>query len=266
MLPELIKKVYVINLKSCVDRKEHIIEEFKNLNINEYDFFEAIDKDSEQVSQMMKTNFVKKFPPCFRCGKNRCNCYNNVLIKHQVGNWCSFINLMKQIIKNNHKDLIMICEDDIKFTENGMNIIQKMININNFKKYNININEPILIRMGSGYNNNHTLNIDPKFTKQITMSNPCFIINTLFAHSFITHLKEIFTTSDGYIHDYLPKKDKSIQDFTIIPQPIYELSCGQFKKFKSEIHPKGLDKEDKIREKTHFRRIEYDDYLKNLQN
>ena len=31
MFPEIIKKIYVINLKSCVDRKKHIIEEFKKL-------------------------------------------------------------------------------------------------------------------------------------------------------------------------------------------------------------------------------------------
>ena len=39
MFPEIIKKIYVINLKSCVDRKKHIIEEFKNVGIENYDFF-----------------------------------------------------------------------------------------------------------------------------------------------------------------------------------------------------------------------------------
>ena len=120
MIPELINKIYVINLKSCKNRKQHIYQEFKRLKINNYEIFEATDKNSHQVQDMMKTEFVKKFPSCFRCNKNKCNCSNNVLIKHQIGNWCSFINVMNDIIKNDYKGLIMICEDDIKFTDSGL--------------------------------------------------------------------------------------------------------------------------------------------------
>ena len=40
MIPELINKIYVINLKSCYDRKKHIEEEFKRLKINNYEIFE----------------------------------------------------------------------------------------------------------------------------------------------------------------------------------------------------------------------------------
>ena len=71
MVPKLINKIYVVNLKSCVDRKQHIIKEFTNVGINEYEIFEAIDKDSQEVSDIMKTKFIKKFPPCFRCNKNK---------------------------------------------------------------------------------------------------------------------------------------------------------------------------------------------------
>lgn len=67
MKSNLIDKVYVINLKSCYDRKKHIEQEFARLKIEEYEIFEATDKDSKQVQNIMKTNFVKKFPPCFRC-------------------------------------------------------------------------------------------------------------------------------------------------------------------------------------------------------
>ena len=117
MIPKLISKIYVINLKRCIDRKNHIIQEFRRVNFNDYEIFEATDKDDVQVKNMMDTNYVKKFPPCFKCNKNRCKCTNNILIKHQIGNWCSFINIMKDIIKNDYNNLIMICEDDIKFTK-----------------------------------------------------------------------------------------------------------------------------------------------------
>jgi len=177
MFNNLIDNIYVVNLKSCKDRKEHIINEFKKVGINKYEFFEAIDKDSDEVINLMKTKFVMKYPPCFRCRKIKCNCNNNVLVKSQIGNWCSYIKIMKKIVDNNYKKLIMICEDDIKFTNRGKNILNKIINIQNFKKYNINFNKPILIRAGSALNKNHTLRIqNPIMNKQKIMSNPCFFI------------------------------------------------------------------------------------------
>ena len=130
----IISKIFVINLEKSIDRKAHIVDEFERIGIKDYEFFKAVDKDSNQVKDLMISNFVKKFPPCFRCGKNKCRCQNNVLIKHQIGNWCSFINLMKKIIENKYNDLIMICEDDIKFADKYKVILDSLININNFKK------------------------------------------------------------------------------------------------------------------------------------
>ena len=261
MIPELIEKVFVINLKSCHDRKEHIKCEFQSKNITNYEFFEATDKDSVEVQELMKTTFVKKFPPCFRCNKNVCKCQNNVLINCQIGNWCSFINIMKHIIQNDYKGLIMVCEDDVKFTDNGIDILNKAITKKNLEKFNTCFEKPILIRLGSGFGPKHNLNHPPKLTKDTIMSNPCFLCNKNFSQSFIKNLKQINTTSDIYIHTNLPQLDKSIQAFTVLPQPIYELSCGKFKKFKSEIHPKGLNSEDIIRQQKHFQRIEYKDFL-----
>ncbi|MBA43163.1 MAG: hypothetical protein CMF62_04030 [Magnetococcales bacterium] len=256
MLQELINKVYIINLKSCYDRKKHVEQEFKKLKINEYEIIEAIDKDNIQVQNMMKTKFVQKFPPCFRCHKIKCNCINNVLIKNQIGNWCSFINIMNDIIKKDHDNLIMICEDDIKFTESGMDIINKMINKDNLNKYNLDFEKPILIRAGSGFNSNHTLDIEPTLIEKIIMSNPCFICNKLYAKSFIKNLKTINTTSDIYIHRNILLLDETIQSFTLLPQPIYELSSCKFNKFKSEIIPKQFGK---YTEK--YAKIEYKDFL-----
>jgi len=261
MKSNLIDKVYVINLKSCYDRKKHIEQEFARLKIEEYEIFEATDKDSKQVQHIMKTNFVKKFPPCFRCKKNECKCTNNVLIKSQIGNWCSFINVMNDIIKKDHQGLIMICEDDIRFTDDGMDILNKSITNEFLQKYNVHFEKPILIRAGSAFSKNHTLKHEPKLVKKVIMSNPCFICNKYYAESFVKNLHIIDTTSDGFIHSNILSMDNSIQSFTILPQPIYELSCGIFKSFKSEIHPKGIDKEDELRLLNHFQRIEYKDYL-----
>lgn len=263
MIPKLIGKVYVINLKSCTDRKKHIQQEFDGI-IDNYEIFEATDKDDKEVTNMMKTDFVKKFPPCFRCGKNRCDCANNVLIKHQIGNWCSFINVMRDIVKNSDKDLTMICEDDVKFAKGGIDILNKMITRDNLEKYNVNFKKPILIR-AEQRGISPPLN-DLKLTKKITMSNACFLVNARYAKSFLKNLKIIDTTSDIYLHQRILKYDKNIQHFTIEPSPTYQLSDNKDNpKFASQIHPKGINEEDKLRAKNHIKRIEYDDYIRQVK-
>ena len=259
MLPELIEKTLVINLKSCVDRKHHIEQEFQKNKICNFEIIEATDKDSLVVKDIMNTDFVKKFPPCFRCNQNRCGCGNNVLIKHQIGNWCSFINVMKNIVKNDYKRLIMVCEDDVKFTDDGINILNKMITMNNLQKYNVSFEEPILIRAEQRDNFPPLSNL--KLTKTIKMSNACFIVNKLFAESFIKNLKIIDRTSDEYLQVKILEYDKKIQHFTIEPSPAYQLSYNKDAIFKSEIHPKGIDKEDKLRMQTHFQKMEYKEFL-----
>lgn len=256
----LITKIIVINLEHSTERKSHIIEEFHKNGISNYEFFNAIDKDSDDVKNLMNTDFVKNFPPCFRCLKNTCDCPNNVLIKPQIGNWLSFINIMKNIIVNNYDGLIMICEDDIKFTSGGIEIINSGITLTKFDTYNIDINKPILIRIGSSYSDLHNKG-HVRLQKKTIMSNPCFLINCLFAKSFINILKQINTTSDIFIHRILPDIDKTIQDFTLLPQPVYELSFGKNPTFISEIHPRGINKEDKARKNLHMKKVLYKKFL-----
>ena len=56
--------IYVLNLKESVDRKIHIENEFKRVGIEKYQLFEATPYDSDEVKNLMKSNFVKKFPNC----------------------------------------------------------------------------------------------------------------------------------------------------------------------------------------------------------
>lgn len=260
-IPKLIEKIYVINLEKSKDRKNHIINEFRKKCITNYNFFEATDKNDDQVTKIMNDGFVKKFPPCFRCNKNKCKCENNVLTKNQIGNWCSYINLMKHIISNNNDGLIMICEDDIKFTNNGLDILGDMITPQKFKKYKIDLNKPVLIRIGAAYCDRHNSGKIFTFNKQIIMSNPAFVINKQYAKIFMDNLKSINHTSDVYIHKQLIEINNTIQHWTINPLPIYELSYGTIKKFKSEIHPKKFNDEDIELMKTYVKRMEYKDFL-----
>jgi GR25 family glycosyltransferase involved in LPS biosynthesis len=231
-----ISKIYIIHLSSCIKRKKHLEKELKRMDIQNYEIFEAIRWDSMEVNQKISSGFVKK-PPCFRCNSNNCDHKNKILQERQIGNWCSFINLMKKIGEEKPPDLIMILEDDIKFADNYNIIMKKLLNENTFKQYDIDINKPLLIRLG-GITFNSTIHpsmTNLKLIKTPTMSNPCFMINYKFAESFLSNLNEINTTSDIFIHKILPKMDTTIQDFTLIPQIAHELSYGPKAIFKSTI-------------------------------
>ena len=248
---QIFDHIYVINLKKSEDRREHIKKEFNRVGIVKYEFFEAIPHDSEEVINLTKSGLVKTFPSCFRCGKNRCTCENNFLTPYQLGNWCSFIKLFNDIL-NNKYNFVLICEDDIVFSHQYKRIIDKLLSKNTFHNYKIDMNKPLLIRMGTAFNpDNHNSNANPIFLKNYSLCNPCFAINKEMAIVYLKYLKIIDYHSDVYFHQKIPKNIKGIQFFTMYPYPIYELSFVKSKqKFESQVRPKNG-----------FRRIEYKDFL-----
>jgi GR25 family glycosyltransferase involved in LPS biosynthesis len=244
--------IYVLNLKESIDRKNHIENEFKRVGIDKYQFFEATRYDSDEVKNFMNSGLVKKFPNCFRCNQKRCDCENNFLTSFQIGNWCSFINIFNDIIKKNY-NFVLICEDDIVFTFQHKRIINTLLSKENFKKYRINMNKPLLIRMGTAFNpsNHNDTNTRPFFLRNFALCNPCFAINKEMAHTFLKNLKIIDYHSDVYFHQKIPKNIKGVQYFTMYPYPVYELSFVKSKqKFESLIRPKNQ-----------IRRKEYKEYL-----
>ena len=247
----LFDKIYVLNLKESEDRRNHINKEFERVGITNYEFFEGTRYDSEEVGKLMKSDFVKKFPNCFRCNQKRCNCENNFLTKFQIGNWCSFLNMFASIIKNNHK-FVLICEDDIVFTHQYQRIINTLFSKESFKNYRINMNAPLLIRMGSAFREeNHNSNASPVFLKNYPLCNPCFAVNLEMVKVYMNHLKIIDYHSDVYFHKTIPKSVRGIQHFTMYPYPVYELSfVKSHQKFESTVRPK-----------SGIRRMEYKEFL-----
>ena len=230
-------KIYVLHLDRCIDRKVHIENEFKRVSINNYTFFKAIDKEDQRVFNIMNSNLVHKYPPCFRCRKNNCNCNNKSITTNQIANWLSFMEIWKDIINNNY-EYVLIFEDDVKFVNNWNTILKQMYKkIMTIKKNNKN--RPSLIRLGWAYCKDHLKTHSVKFKKGIIkMSNPCHIINNKMAKLLYNSLEKINTTSDVYIHRDIPLK-KKVNEFTIIPPLCYELSYNSYvKKFKSEIRDK----------------------------
>jgi len=210
---------------------------------------------------MMYIDFVFQYPPCFRCRKIECACPNNILIKHQIGNWCSFIHLFKEVVKHRYK-LCLICEDDLKFTDDYKEILMPLLNEDNFKKHNFDYTKPLLIRLSCRYGPLHDDKGAPRFTQDITWSNSCFAINFQMAQSILDNLKKIEHTSDVYFHRDVLKLDNTIQHFTVVPPPAFDISSGRYpesyqEKFYSEIHPKRIDDFDIKRDDEHIKRIEY---------
>ena len=58
----IFNNIYVLNLKESINRKEHIKKEFNRVQIEKYQFFEATPHDSDEVKNLMNSNFVKKVP------------------------------------------------------------------------------------------------------------------------------------------------------------------------------------------------------------
>lgn len=87
------------------------------------------------------------------------------------------------------------------------------------------------------------------------MSNACFIINKAFAKTFLENLNLIDTTSDLYIHKKLLKLNPIINHFNIYPGACYQLSDNKNPKFESQIHPKGINKKDRLRMFNHKKKI-----------
>ncbi len=241
----LFDHIYVLNLKKSEDRRIHIKNEFQKVSIIDYEFFEAITPEGNEVPNIKKSGLVKLFPPCFRCNQIRCNCENNYLTDFQLANWCSFIKIFNDIVQKKYK-FVLICEDDIVFTPNSLNTIFTLLSKKSKNFYKIDMNKPLLIGMGGAYHQNkHFSNEIPHFRNYLCMSNPCFAINYQMAEILINNII-IQHTSDHYIHLEIPKKYPNIQHFIMHPWPVYELSfVPSVMKFESLVRPNGISRKMK---------------------
>ena len=251
LINTIFNNIYVLNLEKSLDRRDHINNEFKRVGIEKYEFFKATPHDSPEIDELIKKGLVKQFPSCFRCNRNRCGCENNYLTPFQLGNWCSFLNIFRDIIKNDY-EFVLICEDDIVFSFQHERIINKLLSEKSFKVHNIDMKKPLLIRLGTAFNpNNHNSTAPAVFLRNYSLCNPCFAINKEMAILYLNALQIIDYHSDVYFHQKIPKNIKGVQYFTMYPYPVYELSfVKSMQKFNSEVRPNNA-----------LRRKEYKEFL-----
>jgi len=228
----LFGQVLCISLRRSIDRRAHVEREFRRVGICNYRYIDAFDKADEEVEQLFSSDMVMKYPPCFRCGRDECNCDNKSLFHAQIGNWLSHMSAWSQATQQKFNPTL-ICEDDVKFTDHYRAVLATL-------KTSTEINtalakaEPLLVRLGWAFSDDHRANSAPYLSNEIRMSNPCYAINAAMAELLLGSLEQIDTTSDIYLHRII---GPTVNHYTILPPAAYELSLSTGELL-SEIRPK----------------------------
>lgn len=252
MLSENINSVLVLSLPFDVRRKEHIINHFRTQGITRYEFVDAISHYSPLVKEMYLSGRVKAYPSCFRCGLASCNCENNTIIQQQVANWLSFKKVWEQVASA--EGPVLVCEDDVLFYPGAIRLLNQWLeNTSSANKF------PELVRLAhSGLQTDVSLLSHECLTQtdNEVMSNAAYILTPSLAKKMLALFDKIETTSDIWVHHFLPKLTQSMA-VTLEPLIATELSFNKkYAKFPSNIHPKGIDERDEKRRLLHKKRFE----------
>ena len=109
-------KIYIINLKRSVERRDHQITQMKKYNITNYVFIEGILGSTVNMKELKKTK-QWAFKGNDFC-KNTCSCKGggHFLTANQIGLFQAHYNIWKDMLKNNYTKCLIL-EDDCIFTE-----------------------------------------------------------------------------------------------------------------------------------------------------
>ena len=236
-----VDKSYVINLKKNLKRKQHVLNQFEKYKITNFEIINAVSYKDEIVKNTFINDGVLAFPPCFRCGLEKCNHENNFITPKQVANFLSMKKIMEIVVKEDLEN-VLIFEDDFifkNFIKKSIKHIDKFCNKNTLLKTQY----PLLLRIGSHTRVNKKYYLKMVVLNKSTfikgnvenMANPCFLINKAFANHFLDNFSFISTTSDNFIHRELCKNN-FVENYSVYPFPIGQLSYGnKVNKFKSTI-------------------------------
>lgn len=213
--PNVVDKLYYINLDRRPDRNRHMISEFERIKVPEHKIerFRAIDGDklfdygvkASDIIKFRDSDFIKK--------KNK---------NYLIGNQLSHMRILQKIINENIQ-IAIILQDDIRFLDNF-----------NFELQNILENKPddtefIWIgfhKSASGKNvlgwdleyqtinkNDYYHKIQNEYIAQCKNStNPCstaYIVTNEGAKRFVEHVNDVGfrRATDGNFNDYLRNKN-----------------------------------------------------------
>ncbi len=239
-IKSIFNHIYIIHLPQSIEREKHFRDEFKKigLNVGEYEVFTATYRTSDRVKKLMMSAKVKKFPPCFRCGQNRCHCENNILTYSQIANWYSFRSVWHDIMQHKYP-LCMICEDDVVFHPTFVSSVIKLLSSEHLK---IDLKKPVLFLLNTTNPAHTNHSCSPKLSSsEGSMSNACYALNLPMARLLFTESCKnngINHTSDVFTHSRMPRMhSRLIQRRIILPIPSSQLSILGHEK--SYVRPKG---------------------------
>ncbi len=228
----MFSKVLCISLANQAERRAHAVDELGRNGLAPFGWVDAFDKDSEAVKRAFSEGRVATFPPCFRCGGERCDCENRRLMPEQVGAWLSHEEAWRRVAEDG---LTLICEDDVKFTERvaqGMAFLAADAQL----AVALERDEPVLLRLGRALGPEHESPADFLLAGHPAMSNPCYALNRTAANLLLAHSARISTTVDLFTHCEVAPLASQL---TIEPPLAYELSWSTGE-LRSSIRPKQV--------------------------
>jgi len=234
MWNEIFDKIYVVSLRTSADRRKSIVKQFKQAGVSDYEFHDAFGPDSACVKDLLGSEKVLHYPPCFRCGMAACgsdDC-NNVLIPPQIATFSTYLQLWEKIAAIPQRALIF--EDDVVLHPWWPKVISTLIEWVNTGILEFGPNRSRLIRLGWALCDDHDPMSEIKLSRQIKMSNPCHAMTSTFAARALERFESIYHTVDVVLHRDMPKTGEAV---TVFPPIASELSWSTGA-FPSLIRPK----------------------------
>lgn len=235
-----IDRVLCLTLDGERQRQQNAHRELSRLGFDQFEFFHGITPNSEPFAEMTARYPVMTYPPCFRCGQQRCACDNNFLTDPQLAVFFSYIQLWKKLATSDWR-AAMIVEDDIAFTRRAKRDLRRSASQIKDRLQQDESGKGVLIRLGWAKCREHAplLPRPPKLLPgRIRMANPCHIMNRNYAIRLLEHLETIDTTADMYCHWKMAQR---ANHYSLFPPPAYEHSWSTGR-FPSTIRPENVDK------------------------
>lgn len=228
--------VHVVSLPASHDRRAYVAQHLRAAGIENFEFHDACDETDPRVLEIIASERVHRYPPCFRCGKLSCgrdDC-NNVLIPSQIATFVTYLELWKKIAARPQFSLVV--EDDVELNPYWPEVLRKLTNAKSDGQLDLSPDKPRLLRLGWARNDDHDPAVPFRISHELRMSNPCHALTSAFAKALLDRFDKIDTTVDIFMHKNAPKPGEAL---TVFPPLASELSWSKGA-FDSLIHPKPV--------------------------
>ena len=222
-LPSL-DHIYCINLETSSDRKAHMKKQFKKHNLRAT-FVSAVHPKTKEYS-----NHIKNLSRVDSGLDRRCFCLKECQHKKrklrpsEIAISLSHYHVYRKMIRNNDY-WALVCEDDVVFVKNFVNIINRSIPLEIWED-----NTPHIIMCGGAVDNYGLKKNEVDRFRLVGMtsgcySNYCYFVNFYAAQALLKHFFPIKRPEDSFKRHLIWRK--KITCHRIQPAVVAELSAGR---------------------------------------